>query len=162
MEHARDGNTARNTFGGPYLICRSDTRLCALPLASVAETMRPLPLEPLAAMPAFVLGVSVIRGAPVPVVDAAALLGTGTSVSPQRVVTLKVGERHVGLAVDGVIGVHVIPAATLDDVPPLLRETDDVVSAISTLDSRLLLVLQGACIVPDTVWAAIAPDAAPS
>jgi purine-binding chemotaxis protein CheW len=58
------------------LLCRVRERLCALPLAHVVETMRPLPIEPLGGMPGFVQGIAIIRGAPVPVVDAGALLGS--------------------------------------------------------------------------------------
>jgi len=158
MDQAR-----RDDNGGaaaPYVVCRSSTCLCACPVASVVETMRPLPIEPLAAAPAFVLGVSVIRGVPVPVVDTARLLGAVPTASPQRVVTLKVGARRVGLAVDSVIGMRLIAAAVLDDIPPLLRESrDEVVSAISTLDSELLLVLQGARIVPAALWSAMDAEA---
>jgi purine-binding chemotaxis protein CheW len=153
MDHARLGDS-RDTV--PFLICRSNGYWCALPLASVAEIMRPLPFEPLAEMPQFVLGMSVIRGMPVPIVDAARLLGATTLSPPQRVVTLKVGERRVGLAVESVTGVRALPAASLDEIPPLLRKAgDEVVSAISTLDAQLLLVLQGARIVPDSVWESI-------
>jgi purine-binding chemotaxis protein CheW len=114
-------------------------------------------------MPAFVLGVSLIRGAPVPVVDAARLLASEPSVPPQRIVTLSVGERCVGLAVESVIGVHAIPVASLDRIPPLLREAGAAtVSAISTLDDQLLLVLQGARLVPESVWQAIDSEVSPT
>jgi purine-binding chemotaxis protein CheW len=123
---------------------------------SVAETMRPLAIEPVAAMPPFLLGVSVIRGAPVPIVDTANLLGSTTPARPRRIVTLKIGERLVGLAVDSVLGVHVIPVASLNEVPPLLQRVgDDSVSAITRLDAELVLVLESARIVPESVWAAI-------
>jgi purine-binding chemotaxis protein CheW len=139
----------------PHLICRASACLCAFPLASVAETMRPLPTEPLPQAPAFVRGVSVIRGAPVPVVDAAELLGAGAAVA-QRYVTLKLGVRRVALAVEEVLGVRALPAATLADVPPLLRRSDaDTVAAIATLDDQLLLVLRSARLIPETVWQAL-------
>lgn len=137
----------------PYLICRSHTSLFALPLALVAETMRPQPSDPLGAMPPFLLGVSVIRGAPVPVVDAARLLGSAQRAPPRRIVTLKVGERRVALAVESVIGVRALSAAALEEVPPLLRgAAEATVAALATLDAQLLLVLQSARIVPDSVW----------
>ena len=53
----------------PVLIVMAGARACAIPLDYVAETMRPLPIEPVAGTPGFVRGVSVIRGAPTPVVD---------------------------------------------------------------------------------------------
>src|SRR5688572_15607941 len=59
-----------------WLICRVSTRVCALPLDAVVETMRPLVVEPVAGAPGFVSGLSIVRGEPIPVVDAARLLGT--------------------------------------------------------------------------------------
>ena len=160
MDSGRFGDNRESVS---FLICRSSARFCALPLASVVETMRPLPLEPLAAMPAFVLGVSIIRGAAVPVVDAAKLLGSESSFAPRRIVTLRVSERRVGLAVDGVVGVHGIAVSSLDQIPPLLRDAGAAtVSAISTLDAELLLILQDARLVPDSVWEAIDSSAPPS
>lgn len=139
-----------------FLIVRSDAFLCALPLEHVAETMRPLPVERLADMPSFLLGVSIIRGGAVPVVDAARLLGA-VPVAPGRFVTVKLGEtRRVALAVDSVIGVRELPEASLDELPPLIRNANaEVVSAVSTLDAELLLVLRGARLVPDSAWRAI-------
>ena len=43
------------------LICRVGDLLCAVPLALVGETMRPLPVEPLAGVPSYVRGVAIIR-----------------------------------------------------------------------------------------------------
>lgn len=162
MDSARRSDSPDVVEGGPYLICRSNACLCALPLESVAETMRPLPVEPLAATPAFVLGISVIRGAATPVVDVARLLGSPAPVPPQRLVTLRIGARCVALAVEGVIGVHALPAAALAAVPALLSgAANETVSAISTLDAQLLLVLQSARLVPESVWAAIDAQATP-
>jgi purine-binding chemotaxis protein CheW len=137
------------------LLCRSRARILALPLSRVAETMRPLPLEPLPGAPPFVTGVSVIRAAPVPVVDAALLLGGGDS-HPRRLVTLTVGDRRVALAVDEVLGVRPLAAEALAELPPLLREAGSgVVEAIGTLDTELLLVLRSARLVPESVLAGI-------
>ena len=80
------------------LICRVHGRLCALPLWHVTETMRPLPIEVVAGTPHFVLGLAVIRGAPVPVVDAARLLGEADAPSG-RWIALTAGSHPVALAV---------------------------------------------------------------
>jgi len=69
---------------GPALVCRVVELVCALPLEAVIETMRPLPIDALGAMPPFVLGVSVIRGAPVVVVDAGLLVGTRSTPARSR------------------------------------------------------------------------------
>lgn len=134
------------------VVCRVGSCLCALPVAHVDETMRPLPVEPLAGTHPFILGVAIIRGVPTPVVDAGLLLGAGAVPSPKRFVALRVAERRVALAVDAVVGVRALPADSLAALPPLLQDAGTV-SAIGTLDSGLLLVLRGGRIVPESMWA---------
>lgn len=139
-----------------FLICRSSPRLCALSLQHVAETMRALPIEPLPEMPAFLLGVSIIRGAVVPVVNVARLLGATTNAQPARFVTLRLGDRQVAFAVESVIGVRELAAESIEEIPPLLCEADaGVVAAMTTLDAELLLVLQGVRLIPESVWDAL-------
>ncbi len=139
-----------------FLVARSGAVLCALPIAQVAETMRPLPVEPLGSMPAFVLGISIIRGVPVPVVDCARLLGAGPG-APGRYLTLKPGgERHVALAVDAVLGVRDLAQAAFRELPPLLREAGaETLAALSALDAELLVCLHGARLVPESVYQAV-------
>ena len=119
--------------------------------------MRPLPVEPLASTLPFVSGVAIIRGVPVPVVDAGALLGTHEPPHPTRFVSLAVEGRTVALAVEGVVGVRELPAEALGDLPPLLRDVGpEVVSAIGVLDAAFLVVLQVTRILPDSTWNALA------
>jgi len=137
------------------LLCRVRSRWCALPLAQVVETMRLLPIEPLPGAPPFVLGLAVIRGAPVPVLDTARLLGAEDG-TVTRLVTMRTGDHEVAFAVDGVVGVRAIPGDELHALPPLLREVcAEAVTAIGTLDRDLLLVLSDARLVPDDLWARI-------
>jgi purine-binding chemotaxis protein CheW len=144
---------------GLSLFCRVNARLCALPLESVVETTRPLPCETVAGAPEFVLGLSVIRGAPVPVVDAGLLLG-GKRSSPSRFVVLKVGERRVALAVETVVGVRSMASVALEDLPPLVRSIDsEMFVAIGALDAELLLVLTGGRIVPEDLLAGMEEEA---
>jgi purine-binding chemotaxis protein CheW len=135
------------------LLCRVRTRLCAVPLEHVVETMRPLRVESFAGMPSFIKGVSLIRGAPVPVVDAGALLGTSDDAQPARFVAVRAGQRRVALAVEEVLGVRELPAATLHSLPPLLHDASaDVVSAVGTLDQEFLVVLQATRFVLESQW----------
>lgn len=148
--------------GNPYLVlvCRVETRLCALPIGHVVEIMRPLPVEPVAGAPHFVQGLTVVRGAPIPVVDAARLLG-GSSIRAERFLTLLVAGRRIALAVGAVLGVRPLPSASLAEMPPLLHDARaDVIAAIGLLDAELLLVLRSARLLPDEAWAAAAaaPD----
>jgi purine-binding chemotaxis protein CheW len=151
-----------------FLLCRIGSHIGALALGHVRETMRPLPIEPLTGTPPFVLGFAIIRGFPAPVVDAGLLLGSSespsvpvVSPSPARFVSLRLGERTAALAVDAVLDVRTLSAETLSNIPPLLRGGGaELVSVIGALDAKLLLVLEAAHLVPDSVWSAItAPGA---
>lgn len=134
---------------GEWLVCRVQTRLCALPLEHVIETLRPMPVEPVAGAPPFVLGLAVIRGVPLPVVDAARLLGTDQA-KAERFVTVIAGNRRIALAVDCVLGVRAVAPESLQALPPLLHEADtDVIAAIGLLDAELMLVLRSAKLLPE-------------
>ena len=142
-----------------FLLCQVGSRVGALALKDVRETMRPLPIEPLNGMPHFVLGLAVVRGAPVPVIDAGRLLSplpSTLSGTAARFVSLRLGRRTAALAVDAVIAVRSIARQTLAQIPPLLRESEaELVSAIGTLDAELLLVFEAAHLLPDPIWDAI-------
>ena len=139
--------------GTRVLTCRFAGRTCALPLVNIIETMRPLPIDTLAGAPAFVLGVAVVRGTPVPVVDARRLFGVPTG-DATRWVTLRVASRMVALAVDSVVGVNMVPREELRELPPLLAHAAaGAIDALGTADSELLIVLQTARLVPDEVLA---------
>jgi len=151
-EASRNDEVAGGT-AGHRLICRVGDRLLAIGLGCVVETMRPLPLRAFSGAPNFILGVSVIRGAVVPVIDVEAALGV-PSTSPGRFVTIRMDDRIVALAVDEVLGVRSLDEATMHGVPPLLGALDEAtISAIGTLDSNLLLVLGDTGLVPAAVWA---------
>jgi purine-binding chemotaxis protein CheW len=141
-----------------FLLCCIGSRIGALALRDVRETMRPLPVEPLMGAPPFVLGLATIRGFPTPVVDVGRILGSSeSSFAPAaRFVTLRLGERTAALAVDAVLDVRSVSSQILASTPPLLREAGaSVVSVVGALDTRLLIVLEAARLVPDSVWSAM-------
>jgi purine-binding chemotaxis protein CheW len=145
------------------LLCRVDKHHCALPLTHVVETMEPLPVRSLPGMPGFISGLSLVRGKPLPVVDAATLMGEANHLPPGRFVTLQVADREVVLAVEEVIGIRAMPADPFDAMPPLLGAAqNDVVVAIGALDSAFLWLLDAARIVPEAVWQAAARDPVPA
>lgn len=133
-------------------------RECAFPLHHVAEVMRPLPIKHVAGTPGFVLGVSVIRGTPVPVVDLKALLeNCENSPSFGRFLTLKVEDRQVVIGVDSVVGLRNMDLTQLGELPPLLQYvTADLIASVGSRDAQLLLVLRAARILTDEVWTALA------
>jgi len=135
-----------------FLICGVGTRFCGLPINYVTETMRPLRSEPLGGTPEFIRGVAVIRGEAVPVVDAGLLLG-GEEANASRFVSIRFDERTVALAVDAVLGVRAIADDDLRELPPLLEgASGDVIASLGQLDSEMLVVLEGARLVPESVW----------
>jgi purine-binding chemotaxis protein CheW len=132
------------------LLCRAGSSLCALPLGRVLEIMRILPIEPIANAPLFVFGLSIIRGMPTPIVDTA-LLCSGRSEPPHRLVTVSAGARIIALAVDAVLAIRSIQ--TNEPMPPLLRgAANDMVAAIGRLDTDLLLFLNAVQIVPEELF----------
>ena len=156
--------TVRDSEICPVFVVMVGARACAFPLHHVAETMRPLPVKPVAGTPGFVRGVSVIRGTPTPVVDLKALLeNSESSESYGRFVALKLDNRRVVIGVDSVVGLRNLDSAQLGELPPLLRDvTADLIESFGTRDAQLLLVLRAARIVPDEVWTTIAEaEAAP-
>jgi purine-binding chemotaxis protein CheW len=146
---------------GVFLLVNAGGLTCALPISHVVETMRPLPVEKLSGAPGFVRGVSVIRGAPTPVVDLAALLGRQWSDTLTRFVTLRLAERRVALGVDAVLGTCELSPESLERMPPLVGGVDDaagggVIKEIGVRDERLLLVLRASRVVPDGLWETLA------
>ncbi|HEY3593527.1 MAG TPA: chemotaxis protein CheW [Polyangiaceae bacterium] len=155
--------TAQELASERMLLCRVGTRLCGIAVRHVAETMRPLPLEPVAGMPAFVLGLALIRGTPTPVIDLAfLLLGPSERQTATRFVTVKAGQRIAALAVSHVIGIRDIPTRTLGALPPLAQEVKaDFIETIGSLDDDMLMMLNGARIVPSSVWTVLSTSEVP-
>ena len=141
------------TRAAAWLLCQTASRCFGFPAADIAETMRALPVEVVAGAPPFVLGVSVIRGEPVPIVDAAQLLGEQTS-SSGRFITMRVGRRLIGFAIESVVGIRSIPAQTLERLPTLLG-SNNAIEAMAALDEGLTFFLNAARAIPESVLAAL-------
>jgi purine-binding chemotaxis protein CheW len=146
-------------MAGAMLVTRVGGVACALPIAHVVETMRPLPVEPFRGASDNVLaaleGLAMIRGAPVPVVDARKLLGVPGDAAT-RFVILRIEQRRVALAVDAVLDVRQIEVGALPALAPLLGSAQgDVVSAIGVLDAEMLIVLESARVLSDDAWRAL-------
>ena len=145
------------------LIVELQSCVCAVPLAHVIETMRPLSVEVISGAPSFVKGVALIRGIPTPVIDLGAILGTPGDVA-ERFVTLRVGDKQVALSVSSVLGIRDIDTiANVRELPPLLqRASNDILETIGTLDERVLMVLRSGWELPAEVWNALTKEEAVS
>lgn len=141
--------------GVRVILCRQGDVLIALPLEFVIEIMRPLPVKPVQETPPFVRGLSIVRGAPIPVVDAAGLLGAAEA-EAGRWVHLRVGARSVALAIQSVEGFAEVASASTAPLPPLLGDARaDVIDAIAALDADLLMVLDAAHVLSEADWRAL-------
>jgi purine-binding chemotaxis protein CheW len=161
---ATPGDTSR---AERLLIFRVGAKVCGVPLERVIETMRPLPIEPLAQMPAFVRGLALIRGCPTAVLDARSLLGSESEQAPGRYVTLDLAKgdhvRVVAFAVDAVVGVRRVDQDMLSGLPGLLSESNNVlITQLGALDAELLLLLDHTRLLPDALWQRLEPDAEPA
>jgi purine-binding chemotaxis protein CheW len=132
------------------LVVTGGAHRVGIPLASVRETSRALALAPLRGAPPFVLGLAVMRGASVPVVDLGALLGGNTSTAePARFVRLELDGRSVALAVTHVEGVLAFESSDFSAMPPLFaRAAGATLEALTQNDAALLFVLSAARLVP--------------
>ena len=101
---AVNGGGADNEARASWLLCRTGGITCALPIENVSEIMRPLPIEQIAGAPEYILGLSVIRGAPVPVADLGAIV-SGRKTRPARLIAARAATGKIALAVQAVTGV---------------------------------------------------------
>lgn len=70
--------------------------------------------------------------------------------------TVRAGARVVALAVQDVLSVRELPAASLQELPPLLGDSGaQAVASLGRLDAELLLVLGAVRLVAPEVWHAI-------
>jgi chemotaxis signal transduction protein len=142
------------------LLVKAGDLLCALPIPGVIETMRLLPVTSISGTSDFVLGMCVVRGETVAVVDLATLLGLQPKHSNRsRLITMHAGPRVIAAAVDAVVGLRIFDRTVLAEVPLLLQQAHpDVLKGVGVLDRELLVVLDGSRIVNEEVLAQL-PDA---
>jgi len=148
--------------GDLALVVTLGARSYAIPLKHVAEIMRPLAVEPMSGAPDFVRGLSVLRGAPVPVIDLEAILKhESSSGEPGRFVAVRLDGRQAVIGVDGVAGVTTLDPAELGRLPPILSGVaTDVIDAIGSRDAQLLIVLRAARLIPAAGETALVPNGA--
>lgn len=123
---------------------------CAVPITAVVEVMRPPVLQPIEGMAPGIVGVAVVRGQAVPVVDLGAVLVGGSSPPAQRLVIVRVEGRTVALAVEHVQGVGRPDEADWAGLPPLLQgAARDAVAGLAVRDQGLLALLSATRLLTD-------------
>jgi len=125
------------------------SHLCAVPVAATIETLRPLPLERLPGAARGILGLSIVRGETVPVVDMAGLFDEPEG-SASRWVLVRAGERRLGLAVSRVMGVREIDEEAEGLSPALgARVAAPFVAVVAMHAGRFVAVLDVARVLPE-------------
>jgi purine-binding chemotaxis protein CheW len=138
------------------VLVRARSWLCALRIEDAIEIMRPLPVQPVMGAPAFVHGLAIVRGTPLPVLDLAAILGAEISDCAGRFLALRAGTKAVVLAVEEVLGVSHLDLSSLQDAPPLLHEAlPEHVQKLGMLDGQALAVLEAGRLMPHALWQAL-------
>jgi purine-binding chemotaxis protein CheW len=139
---------------GRCLVFRAGDLLAAVRLQDVVETLRPLAARPLAGTQPFVLGLSIMRGRPTPVVDVALLL-TGSAVPASRWIAVRTPRGPIALATGEVLGLRATEDITQQNTAVLGPTPARVVEAIGSLDREPMFLLRSFALVPDDVWAAV-------
>jgi len=137
----------KNHSTDSWLLCTAGSHRFALPMANVIETMRMLPVEAVSGPPRLVCGLSIIRGAAVPVIDTARIFDDEAA-RYERLVTVRAGERTVAFSASAVLGVRLIQGSECEELPPLLRDAE-VIGALTRLDKQLVFFLRAARALPD-------------
>jgi purine-binding chemotaxis protein CheW len=131
------------------LLVQAGAHACAVPLGAVEETLRPLPCARLPGLPRAVLGLAVVRGESVPVVDLAGALEDAAPPAA-RWVLARAGGRRVALAVSAVVGVRALDEDALRAAAARVAGVvAPLVSAVVMLGSRSVAVLDVARALPE-------------
>jgi purine-binding chemotaxis protein CheW len=94
--------------------------------------------------PAFVEGITNLRGAVLPVIDLRKRFGMPEAAATKnsRIVVVVMGETKVGMVVDGVSEVFSIPEDAIEATPPMATGVNAAfLSGIAKLEGRLVILL---------------------
>jgi purine-binding chemotaxis protein CheW len=112
--------------------------------------------------PEFIRGVINLRGRILPVLDLKRKLGLGEVEAGRatRIVVVRVGERLLGLLVDGASQVLKVPVSRIEPPPEEVQEKGgDYIRGVAKLDDRLIIVVDLGRLLAHELRAAGAPAA---
>lgn len=120
----------------------------AVPVEQVwrVESLAEQPLTRVPRAPAFLEGVTNVRGQVVPVVDLKKRFGlpeTAPPAKPPRLLIVEIAGQHVGMIVDAVSDITWFPTARIEPPPPMVAQISGVfVQGVGKAeDDRLLIIL---------------------
>jgi len=138
-----------------YVLFHLAATTYALDIAGVQEI---IPMPALTHVPLsvqFIVGITNLRGAVVPVLDLRQRCGlpAAEATPATRVMVVQYGDRNLGLIVDGVEEVITLPASAMEPVASMVQDSrgEQLVAGVARLDQRLLLLLDLARVIPSGV-----------
>lgn len=142
----------RSASNTGFLTLRAAGRHCAIPVAAVIEVLRPLPVEPLAGVPSFLLGLALVRGQPVPVVDLGGVLDQQLRPA-SRWLHLRLEQRRLALAVEAVGRVEQLAEVDWQPLPCVFDgEATAAVTQLAERDRYLLTQLNVMRLLSEPLW----------
>lgn len=127
-----------------YLAFRLGNEEYGIDILKVQEIREYEPTTKLANVPSFILGLSNLRGAIVPIIDMRIKFNLGEANYDHLTVTiiLNIGERIVGMVVDSVSDVMALTPEQIRPAPPMgtLMDTDNLIG-LGTLEDRMLILV---------------------
>lgn len=123
----------------------------AIEIAAVREIIRPQPVTVVPQAPPFVVGVINLRSSVVPVLDLRRRCGlpAGEQTRESRVVVVQIGDQSVGLQVDAVSEVIILPPDVIEPAATVIRGAghEQLLRGVARLDERLVMLLDLAHVV---------------
>jgi purine-binding chemotaxis protein CheW len=158
---ARAATTAPSAAGVSVVAVRVGPHEFALDVMSVREIRGWSPPIPLPGAPAYVQGVSDLRGVVIPIIDLGARLGlqAAETGSTSVVVVAEIRGRLAGLLVDGVSDLIDIDPGRLQPTPETgSAEPGKIISGLFDIGGRILGLIAVDALIPADLIVAAAPS----
>ena len=127
------------------VVCELADEHYGLDIARVFEIIRNQPITPVPRAPSFVKGVINLRGRIIPVVDLRGRFGMSDTepTKETRIVVAESASTRVGLVVDSVSEVLLLPLDSVEPTPEVAAGADaEYLRGIAKLGDRLVLLLE--------------------
>jgi len=160
---ATAGRASTNSGETQIVVFELGDERYGLDIAAVYEIIRHQPITAVPQAPAFVEGVINLRGRIIPVVDLRDRFGmaAGALTRASRIVVAEAAGTRVGLVVDGVSEVLMVPADAIEPTPEVAAGVDAAyLRGIAKLGERLIILLALDGLFGDADVAALADVAA--
>lgn len=133
---------------GKYIGFRLGEGEYALPILEVREIINLPRLTRLPQAPPCVEGVTNLRGSVIPVLDAGKLMEVDGTGERTRVVVVGAADRAFGILVDGITGVVDVDESSVEPPERFRNGRGEFIAGVAKLDTRLIVLLDPARLVP--------------